>query len=115
MPFRDYPQYLRDILNSISNIETFTQGMTLDQVLADRKTEAAVERELQIVTEAAIRLGDKAVELCPGPDWRNIRGLGNILRHVYDHIDPEHLWTILKQDLPILESQVRLSLDRLDK
>ncbi len=106
MPFRDYPEYLRDIADSISNIENFIGEMSLEQVRADRKTEAAVERELQIITEAAARLGTKAEEFCPGQDWRNIRGLGNVLRHAYDRIDPEDFWSIVKNDLPSLKQEV---------
>ena len=35
MPFRDYPQYLLDIANSISNIELFLGDMSLKQMHAD--------------------------------------------------------------------------------
>ena len=113
MPFKDHPQYLRDIHNCIANIRSFREGMTLDQVRSDRKTEAAIERELQIVTEAAARLGDMAPTLCPGADWQAIRGFGNVLRHAYDRLDQEVLQVILDEELPELESQVRATLARL--
>jgi hypothetical protein len=45
---------------------------------------AAVERHLQKISEAAVRLSDHAEILCPGVPWRNIRGIGNFLRHEYD-------------------------------
>ena len=113
MRFDDYPQYLRDILNCIVNIRKFRPGMTIEQVHLDRKTEAAVERELQIITEAAIRLDDQADRLCPGPDWRAIRGFGNHLRHAYDRLNPDVLRTILDVDLPQLEPQVDAAVARL--
>ena len=106
MPYKDYPKYLREIADSISNIESFLGGMTEAQMRADRKTEAAVERELHIITEAAKRLGDEADVYCPGPDWRNIRGFGNYLRHAYDQIDPAYLCSLLKDQLPQLKQQV---------
>ena len=68
MPFNDYPQYLRDILNSAGNIRDFRAGMNVDQIRLDRKTEAAVERELQIIAEAAARMADQGPALCPGVD-----------------------------------------------
>lgn len=111
MPFSDYPQYLRDILERIQNIRVFRAGMTMDQIRSDRKTEAAIERELQIITEAAARLGDQAAVLCPEGNWRDIRG--NVLRHAYDLLDPLVLQTILEEDLPALEPQVAAALNRL--
>lgn len=115
MPFSDYPQYLRDILNCIANIREFRAGLTLEQIRSDRKTEAAIERELQIITEAAARLGKQAPVLCPNADWSAIRGFGNVLRHAYDHLDPEVLEAILEEDLPALEHEVRPALARLNE
>ena len=58
LPFRDTQSHLRDILDSVNNIELFVGNMDFDAYRNDRKTKSAVERELQIITEAAIRLGD---------------------------------------------------------
>ena len=115
MPFDNYPQYLRDILQCIKNIESFITGMTVDEIRSDRKTEAAVERELGIVAEAGARLGRQAEILCPGPDWQAIRGLGNVLRHAYDRLDREVLQDILDVDLPALRPQVERALARLSE
>lgn len=76
----------------------------------DVKTKAAVERELQIVTEAAYRLKPEDEVLCPGPDWRRIRGMGNILRHEYDRVDDEAVWNTVKDDLPALKRDVENAL-----
>ena len=115
MPFDDPPLYLRQMLNSIALIREFTEGYTPERLHADRRTESAVERELQIITEAAHRLGDQASTLCPGPDWRNIRGLGNVLRHAYDSIRPERLWDVIQIELPKLEKDISVALERMGK
>jgi len=54
-------------------IETFTSGMDFEAFREDPKTVAAVERELQIVSEAAVRLGPNAERRCPGLPWRDKR------------------------------------------
>ncbi len=110
MPFRNSPQYLADILNSIRLIEEFVGTMTYDEYKSDRKTQAAVERELQIVTEAATRLGDEAETLCPGPPWPKIRGLGNVIRHAYDYIVQTEVWHTVQSDVPPLKAAVESSL-----
>jgi uncharacterized protein with HEPN domain len=40
--------------------------MDFEAFRQDPKTIAAVERKLQIISEAAIRLGDEAERRCPG-------------------------------------------------
>jgi uncharacterized protein with HEPN domain len=63
-----------------------------------------------VISEAAIRLGDQAEVLCPGLPWRNIRGIGNWLRHQYDRVDVEAIWQTVIDDLPPLEKAVTRAL-----
>jgi uncharacterized protein with HEPN domain len=98
--------HLRDILESINNIDAFLKGMDFTAYQADLKTRSAVERQLQIITEAAIRLGDEAETLCPGPDWKGYRGMGNFLRHEYHKVDDKIVWDTVKDELPPLKSAV---------
>ena len=92
MPFSEASLSLTDILDAIAAIEQFTQDMDLDSFRQDPKTIAAVERKLQVISEAAVRLGEQAEALCPGLPWRDIRGIGNWLRHQYDRVDIETRW-----------------------
>ena len=66
MPFRNAETHLRDILSSLELIETFLIGFNLEGYKGDLRTKSAVERQLQIITEAAYRLGDEADIVCPG-------------------------------------------------
>jgi len=102
--------HFQDILKAISLIEQFVGTMDFQAYSEDIKTRAAVERELQIVTEAAYRLKPEDENLCPGPDWRKIRGMGNILRHSYDRLDDEAVWLTVKDDLPSLKQAVSAAL-----
>jgi uncharacterized protein with HEPN domain len=106
MPFEDARLHLQDILESIALIEQFVSGMDLEAYRWDRKTQAAVERKMLIVSEAAIRLKDDAEALCPGVPWRDIRGIGNWLRHQYDRVDVETVWNTIQDDLPPLKAAV---------
>jgi uncharacterized protein with HEPN domain len=106
LPFRDAKTHLQGILESIGNIDDFLAGMDYEAYRSDRKTSSAVERELQIITEAAIRLGSDAEELCPGPDWKGFRGMGNILRHEYHRVDGEIVWDTVKAELPPLREAI---------
>ncbi len=94
MPSSDPAQRFQDILKNISLIEDFTAGMDLAAYAADPKTEAAVERCLQRISEAGTKLGGVAEELCPVIPWPRVRALGNLLRHEYDGIDVVRVWLL---------------------
>lgn len=115
MPFNDPVKCLRDIDVAIDLVREFVSDITQEQFRADRKTEAAVERELQIISEAAYRLGDQAAILCPGVDWRGIRGFGNFLRHEYDNLEAPLVWQVIKEELPLVKIAVQTALAALAK
>ena len=60
MPFRDPLSSLRDIYEAIESIQRFVRDMDFSVFQADEKTNAAVERKLLVLSEAARRLGDDA-------------------------------------------------------
>ena len=111
MPFNEPSLSLADIRDAITAIEQFTENMDFEAFRDDPKTIAAVERKLQVISEAAVRLGAQAELLCPDLPWRNIRGIGNWLRHQYDRVDVETLWNTVTQDLPPLAAAVTRALD----
>ena len=113
MSFKDPRVLFQDILDAAAIIRRYLGDLDYDGYLQNTLVRDGVERRLQVVTEAALRLGSDANILCPGPDWRSIRALGNVLRHAYDSIVNEKVWTVLKQNLPALEQAVREALDRL--
>ena len=110
MSSRTPDQSLRDILNSILLIEEFTAGVSFDRFRDEPMRIAAVERHLQKISEAAVRLSDHAEILCPGVPWRNIRGIGNFLRHEYDRVDLETVWHTVTDHLPPLKASVTAAL-----
>jgi len=108
LSFRNHsPQsLLRDILDAIEMINKFTSGMDFDAFLSNPMAVAAVERKLLSIAEAGVRLRQDAPALCPDQPWRDIRGMGNWLRHEYDRIDLSLVWRTVKADLPVLEASV---------
>jgi uncharacterized protein with HEPN domain len=106
LSFREPELLLRDISGAIGLIEEFTAGMDFDAFQQDAKTVAAVERELQVLSEAATRLGGEAEARYPGLPRRDMRGMGNWLRHQYERIELPVIWETVTEDLPALKSAV---------
>jgi uncharacterized protein with HEPN domain len=84
--------------------------MDLEAYRRDDKTQAAVGRKVLILSEAAIRLKEEAEVLCPGIAWRDIRGIGNWLRHQYDRVEVEAVWNTIQDDFPALRAAVERAL-----
>ncbi len=113
MPFRENSTHLRDIMGGIEYIEAFVADMDLDAYRADVLRRSAVERQLQIITEAAKRLGEDAYVLCPDEDWRGFCRMGDILRHGYHRIDDEIIWNTVMDELPKMREAVTKALKSL--
>ena len=114
MPFSGDPSTLLDsILDDIAKIEQFTRGVDRQSFEEDDRVAYAVKYALLRISEAAHRLGDRAPALCPGVEWRDIRGLGNRLRHAYDSVDTGLIWIIVEKDLAPLKTAAQEALHRL--
>ncbi|HME07347.1 MAG TPA: HepT-like ribonuclease domain-containing protein, partial [Bryobacteraceae bacterium] len=74
-------------------------------------TVAAAERKLQVISEAAIRLGGEAEQRIPAQPRRNTRGIGNQLRHTYERIDLNTIGNAVTDDLPPFKAAVRRALN----
>ena len=103
------------MIENIQAIERYVSGMDLSAFKADSKTNDAVERCLERISEAASKLGAAAPDLMPDQPWREIRALGNRLRHEYDVIRQERLWDIVQVDLPRLLIACATAMSRLKR
>lgn len=104
MPSEHPARRFADIVDNIERIEQFTAGMDLAAFVASGPVVYAVQYALLIISEAARRLGATAELLAPDQPWADIRGIGNILRHQYDEIDPEVIWSVVQSDLGALKT-----------
>jgi len=97
---------LWDMLNAIHLIKEFTANLTYDAYLESVLTQSAVERQLEILGEAARRLSQEFRQAHPEIDWRRIIGLRNILIHRYDEIREQTIWTVITSELETLMTRL---------
>lgn len=105
---------LRDILDAILAIAEMTAGMGPEDYAKNRVIRDAVERNVERLSEASRHLPDNLKEQEASVPWREIAGIGNILRHAYDGVDNAIMWDTLLRDLPILRGAVERLLKRVD-
>lgn len=112
---RSYGEFLQDILDAITEIESFVDGVSFEVFQSDRAKVLAVVKLLEIIGEAVKKIPDEQRRFYPGIPWRSITGMRNILIHEYWQIDVEVLWSTIPDFLPSLKVAVVEMLQREDE
>lgn len=86
---RDEISFLRDVL----------AGSTAIAAVADPLRRRAIERSLQIISEAARHIPQEWTDRFPQIEWRAIRAMGNRLRHEYHRLDQNIIIEVLDFEL----------------
>lgn len=105
--------YLNDILESITDIEDFTKGMTFEGFSKDRKTIKAVVRSLEVIGEAGNKIPENIQESYSEIPWPEIVGMRNRLIHEYFGVDIDIVWQTISEDLGHLKAVVKKMLSDL--
>lgn len=104
-PVRDTGR-LGHILEAINYVETFTEGLTYDDLLSDALHLHAVVHNVQIIGEAVYKLSLEFKATHPDTPWAIIEKMRHVLVHDYYQIDFDILWDVIKKDLPVLKVQI---------
>jgi len=91
---------LADIVEAIELIEDEVGGVSMAAFAGDKRKRWLVERGLEIISEASRRLPDELKARHPTVPWRKVAGIGNVLRHEYEHLAYDVLWRVVADELP---------------
>jgi uncharacterized protein with HEPN domain len=92
--------YLLDMLLACRSIRDFTSGQTEQSFSRDRLRIRAVEREIEILGEAARNVDEKTRQQFPSLDFRAIVGMRNIVSHDYRRVRVDVLWEASQEHVP---------------
>ena len=98
--------YLLDMLVAARKALTFAAELTYPQFVRSDLHQNAILKVLEIVGEAASRIGEDTRQAHPEISWPQIVGLRNRIVHAYFEIDLDVVWRIVQEDLPELISQL---------
>jgi uncharacterized protein with HEPN domain len=98
---------LLDMGRAAKEAIAFVGKMNQAEFLKDPKTQKAVEREFEIMGEAARSLSEQARSQHPPVPFKAIIGMRNILAHDYGRVDPKELWATVHASLPALLAELK--------
>ena len=102
---------LEHILESIDNVFEFTEGMTFEDYVADKKGKFAVVKNLEIIGEASYKLTTEFKNEHTEIDWQTIIGLRHVLVHGYYQVEDFIAWGVIQKDLQPLKEQIQILYD----
>ncbi|MCF7935482.1 MAG: DUF86 domain-containing protein [Synergistales bacterium] len=109
---RDYLLYIDDILEAIQRIRSYVEGMDQSGFSADRKTQDAVVRNLEVIGEAARHVPAPSDGSGTEVEWRKIKAFRNVLAHEYFGVNVEIVWDVVQNKLDLLEEECVHLLER---
>jgi len=98
---------LADIIEAIERIRRVLDGVTLEAFEQSWEKRWLVERGIEVISEASRHLTDDIKERRTEIPWSKVAGIGNVLRHAYDHVAPDVLWKLAQDDLGAIEKVCR--------
>ena len=96
----------------IERVRGLLADMSLEAFKADWEKQWAIERGVEIISEASRRLPDEVKARHPEIPWPKVAGIGNVLRHDYESVSAPIMWKLVREDLFLLDQVCRGELAR---
>ncbi len=105
---------LEHILEAVSRIERYMKGKGRGRFLSDPLLVDAVERNIERISEASRHIPEEMKARFPGIAWKDIAGIGNVLRHDYPRVSPREIWDTFENELPRLKMVVDKMIEEIE-
>lgn len=99
---RDDRASLWDMLTAARAVDGFVQGRTLDEYVGSLMLRSAVERQVEIIGEAARRVSKEFQDDHPEIPWRPMQAQRHVLAHDYGEIKHDRIWRVAVEHVPAL-------------
>ncbi len=94
--------FLWDMLQAAITLRDFARGRTLQDYTGDIMLRSAVERQIEIIGEAARKVSDSFQQQHPEIPWTGIVGQRHVLAHEYGEVDHQRIWKVVTDHIPQL-------------
>ncbi len=98
---------LIDMIRASQSAIEFLSGMDEESFYNNLTAVSAVNYQIAVLGEAAVRLSRSLRARYAHIPWRDVIGMRNHLIHGYDDVALTDVWDVVKRDLPVLIEQLR--------
>jgi uncharacterized protein with HEPN domain len=99
--------FLNDMLDFAEKVLAYTEELDQQAFIANGLNYDATVRNLELLGEAATHIPSEYRDSFPAIPWRQIIATRNRLIHGYLGIDNDTLWSIIRDDIPGLLTELR--------
>jgi uncharacterized protein with HEPN domain len=97
--------FIDKIINASDTIETYTQGLSIEEFKKSRLIIDAVIWNLELIGEAAKNIPIEEKEDNPHIPWEKVIGFRYTLINEYDNLDLSEIWDIATVDIITLRTK----------
>lgn len=90
------------MLQASRAVASFVEGQTFENYVKNLLLRSAVERQIEIIGEAARRVSKTTQAALPEINWRGIIAQRHVLAHEYGEIMDERVWRVATVHVPEL-------------
>lgn len=101
------PDRLRHILEAITNVKAYSEGISKEQFFADMMRYHAIVYNIMVIGEAAYMLTPEFCDAHPETPWKQIKGMRHFLVHGYFQVEKDFVWEVIDKDLDVLDKQIK--------
>ena len=98
--------FIWDMIQAARAIQEFIADININGFLCNRMMQAAIERKVEIIGEAARLLSKEFKDAHPEIPWKGIVGMRHVLAHEYGEIKQDRMWTVATVHVPRLLPQL---------
>ena len=107
--------FLKDILNSIKLIESYSDNISKKEFLKNQEKQDAIINRLMIIGEATKLLSDDIREKYSDIPWSKMAGMRDIMIHRYHGVDLEIVWETVDEELMDVKKKINKIINQLEK
>ncbi|MBN2681725.1 MAG: DUF86 domain-containing protein [Bacteroidales bacterium] len=99
--------YIDHAVSCIRKIRKYMKGVSKQKFINDDLLQDAVIRNIEIIGEASRNISLECKNKYAHIPWKEITGMRDKLIHHYMGVDVDVIWSTIKQDIPMLEKELK--------